>query len=90
MLGIQFGSSCFCFESNLGHHNLAQDSNLDHPYIAKVSNLVHHDLIQDSNLRLKGYKTFSMLNSAQHEIYPAKNVKMPAIVVILTFISMIR
>ena len=31
-----------------------------------------------------GYKTFSMLNSAEHEIYPAHNVG------ILTFISMIN
>ena len=37
-----------------------------------------------------GYKTFSMLNSAEHEIYPAQNVKMPTIVGILTFISMIN
>ena len=38
----------------------------------------------------RGYKTFSMLNSAEHEIYPALNVKMPTIVGILTFISMIN
>ena len=38
----------------------------------------------------RGYKTFSMLNSAEHEIYPAHNVKMPTIVGILTFISMIN
>ena len=38
----------------------------------------------------KGYKTFPMLNSAEHEIYPAHNVKMPTIVDILTFISMIN
>ena len=31
-----------------------------------------------------------MLNSAEHEIYPAHNVKMPTIVDILTFISMIN
>ena len=36
------------------------------------------------------YKTFFMLNSAEHEIYPAHNVKMPTIVGILTFISMIN
>ena len=28
-----------------------------------------------------------MLNSAKHEIFPAKNVKMPTIVGILTFIT---
>ena len=38
----------------------------------------------------RGYKTFFMLNSAEHEIYPAY-VKMPTIVGILTFIiSMIN
>ena len=31
-----------------------------------------------------------MLNSAEHEIHPAHNVKMPTIVGILTFISMIN
>ena len=36
----------------------------------------------------QGYKTFFMLNLAEHEIYPA-NVKMSTIVGILTFISMI-
>ena len=40
-------------------------------------------------VRPRGYKTFSMLNSAEHEIYPA-HVKMPTIVGILTFISMIN
>ena len=30
-----------------------------------------------------------MLNSAEHKIYPVKNVKMPTVVGILTFISMI-
>ena len=33
-----------------------------------------------------GYKTFLMLNSTEHEIYLLKNVKMPAVVGILTFI----
>ena len=36
-----------------------------------------------------GYKKFSMLNSAEQEIYPVINVKMP-IVGILTFISRIN
>ena len=40
--------------------------------------------------RPRGYKTFSMLNSAEHEIYPANKFKMPANVGILTFISMIN
>ena len=31
-----------------------------------------------------------MLNSAEHEIYPFMNVKMPTIVGILTFISMMN
>ena len=35
------------------------------------------------------YKTFSMLNSAEHKIYHA-HVRMPTIVGILTFISMIN
>ena len=34
--------------------------------------------------------TFFVLNSAEHEIYHALNVKMPTIVGILTFISMIN
>ena len=39
----------------------------------------------------RGYNTFSMLNSAEHEIYILLiNVKMPIIVGILTFISMIN
>ena len=38
-----------------------------------------------------GYKTFfSILNSAEHGIYPARNVKMPPIAGILTFISMVN
>ena len=36
----------------------------------------------------KVIKTFSMLNSAEHEIILLINVKMPIIVCILTFISM--
>ena len=35
-------------------------------------------------------KKFSVLNSAEHKFYPANNVKMPTIVGILTFISMIN
>ena len=38
----------------------------------------------------RGYKSFFMLNSAEHEIYPAGNVKMPTIVCILAFISRIN
>ena len=38
----------------------------------------------------QGYKTFSMLNSAEHEIILLINVKMPTIVVILTFINKIN
>ena len=30
--------------------------------------------------RPPGYKTFFMLNSSEHEIYPTHNVKMPTIV----------
>ena len=37
----------------------------------------------------QGYKTFFIINSTEHEIYPAHNVKMPTIVAILTFISRI-
>ena len=40
--------------------------------------------------RPRSYKTSSMLNSAEHEIYPAQNVKIQTIVCILTFISMIN
>ena len=35
----------------------------------------------------QGYKTFFMLNSTEHEIFPTHNVKMPTIVGILTCIS---
>ena len=38
----------------------------------------------------RGHKTFFMLSSAEHELYPAQNVKIPTIVGILTFISMIN
>ena len=38
----------------------------------------------------RGYKAFSMLNSAEHKINPAHNVKMPTIVGILSFISKIN
>ena len=40
--------------------------------------------------RTQGYKTFFMLNSTEHGIYHAHNVKMPTIVGILTFISTIN
>ena len=35
----------------------------------------------------RGYKTFFLLNSTEHEIFLPINVKMPTIVGILTFIS---
>ena len=38
----------------------------------------------------QGYKTFFVLNSTEHRIYLAHNVKMPTIVGILTFMSMIQ
>ena len=39
----------------------------------------------------RGYKNFPcVINSSEYEIYPAHNVKMPSIVGILTFISMIN
>ena len=37
--------------------------------------------------RPQGYKTFFVLNSTEHEIFPALNVKMPTIVGILAFMS---
>ena len=40
--------------------------------------------------RLRGYKTFFILNSAEHEFILLINVKMPTIVGILTFIGMIN
>ena len=41
--------------------------------------------------RSRGYKALFMLNSAEHEVYPAHNCcKIPTIVGILTFISMIN
>ena len=39
-------------------------------------------------IRVRGYKTFFILNSVEHEIFPAKNVKMPTTVRILTYFSM--
>ena len=39
---------------------------------------------------LRGYTTFFILNSAEHEIILLINVKMPTIVGILTFICMIN
>ena len=38
----------------------------------------------------QGYKTFFMLNSAEHKLILLINVKMPTVVVILTIISMIN
>ena len=43
-----------------------------------------------SPIRPRGYKTFSVLRSAEHEIILLINVKMPTIVGILTLISMIN
>ena len=45
---------------------------------------------QDSGSSSEVKKQFFMLKSAEHEIYPAHNVKMPTIVSILTLISMIN
>ena len=44
----------------------------------------------DKTIWSQDYKTFFMLISTVHEIYPAHNVKMPTIVGILTFISRIN
>ena len=46
----------------------------------------------DADLQIcpRGYKTFFMLNSAEQEIIMFINIKMPTIVGILTFISMIN
>ena len=40
--------------------------------------------------RFRGYKTFFMLNTAEHKLRMVVNVKTPTIVGILTFISMIN
>ena len=40
-----------------------------------------------SSTRPRGYKTFFMLNSAEHEFFLVINVKMPTMVGILTFMS---
>ena len=37
--------------------------------------------------RPRGYKTFSMLNSPEHELFLFINVKMPTIIGIVTFMS---
>ena len=50
--------------------------------------LVLIDVGSETYKQARGYKTFVMLNSAEHEIYPADNIKMPTIVGILIFISM--
>ena len=42
------------------------------------------------NTLTPGFKTFSMLHSIEHEIYHAYRFKMPTIVGILTFISMLN
>ena len=71
----------------------------------------HNNKAQPSHYRARGYKTFFMLNSAEHEILSARkyenikkssfsgsdkprvlfflliNVKMPTIIVIITFMS---
>ena len=41
----------------------------------------------ETNARPRGYQIFFMLNSTEHKIFPAHNVKMPTIVGILTFMS---
>ena len=62
----------------------------------KAGNLQFSSLVADKQVSLRirsrprGYKTFFMLNSADHEIYPVHNVKMPTVIGILTFISMIN
>ena len=35
----------------------------------------------------RGYKTFFMLNSTEHDFFLLRNVKMPTVVGILTFMS---
>ena len=42
---------------------------------------------QQSEIRPRGYQTFFMLNSTEHEFFLLINVKMPTVVGILTFIS---
>ena len=56
--------------------------------------LINTDLAHDQKFPAKacdtwarGYKTFFMLNSTEHEIFLLINVKMPTIVGILTFMS---
>ena len=47
-----------------------------------------YSLIKEGTSRPRGYKTFFMLNSIEHEIFfQLINVKMPTIVGILTFMS---
>ena len=43
--------------------------------------------LPERTIRPRGYKTFLMLNSTEHERFPAHNVKMPTVVGILTFMS---
>ena len=45
------------------------------------------DTEKTSSSRPRGYKTFLMLNSTEHEIFPAQIVKLPTVVGILTFMS---
>ena len=53
-----------------------------------VLDIIRTSRLSDMKPGPQGYKTFSMLNTAEHEIYPAH--KCYAIVGILTFISMIK
>ena len=46
--------------------------------------------MQAAKAQARGYKTFFMANSAEHKFILLINVKMPTIVGILTFISMIN
>ena len=74
-------SLCACsFRPEPSFHAILFHSEL----LGQVRGIRHYEA------RPRGYKTFSMLNSAEHEIYPIQNVKMPTIVGILTFISMLN
>ena len=72
-----------CGAYNYGDNIKDLDCSALKPYVCEITigKLSNHYF---SNLQLddtgsQGYKTFFILNSAEHEIYPAHNVKMPTL-----------
>ena len=51
-----------------------------------LTRIYHYQFKLTSEIWTPGYKIFSMLNSTEHEFILPRNVKMPTVVGILTFI----